>query len=155
MTSLELGIAVIHVMATASMGGVIWFVQIVHYPLFGFVGRGVFPEYEQRHVARTGRVVGPLMLAEAGCAVALAVLLEPGSLAHVLSIVGLVVLVLIWLSTFTIQVPLHRRLEGGQDQAVIRQLVRTNWIRTVLWTLRSAASIWILLLIARSSAGGS
>ena len=35
--------------ATLYMVGVIWMVQLVHYPLYNKVGREAFPEYETRH----------------------------------------------------------------------------------------------------------
>ena len=37
------------VFATLFMVGLIWFVQIVHYPLYANVGREQFPEYEALH----------------------------------------------------------------------------------------------------------
>lgn len=44
---------------------------------------------------------------------------------------------LIWLSTFLIQVPIHQQLAKGKDLGLIDRLVRTNWIRTILWTLKA------------------
>ncbi len=61
----------VNLAATLFMVGVIWFVQIVHYPLFARVGAGGFPAYSERHSRLTGLVVGPLMLAEAATAAAL------------------------------------------------------------------------------------
>ena len=46
------------------MFGLIWFVQIVHYPLFGLVGVSGFPTYQAAHQSRTTFVVFPLMLVE-------------------------------------------------------------------------------------------
>ena len=40
-----------------------------------------------------------------------------------------------------VQVPLHRRLQGGFDAAAHRRLVRTNWLRTAAWTLRAALAL--------------
>jgi len=51
---------------------------------------------------------------------------------------GLVLL--IWLSTFLIQVPIHNQLGIGKDSFLIKRLVQTNWIRTILWTSKA---IWI------------
>ena len=51
--------------ATLPMVGLIWFVQIVHYPLFGEVGHDRFADYERNHQNRTTLVVAPLMLVEA------------------------------------------------------------------------------------------
>lgn len=43
---------------------------------------------------------------------------------------------LIWLSTFFLSVPLHNSLSQKQDLIIIKKLVATNWVRTVLWTAR-------------------
>ena len=56
--------------------------------------------------------------------------------------------VAIWLSTFALQVPRHDELRGGFDARAHEQLVGTNWIRTVLWTLRGVVCLWMLVEIA-------
>jgi hypothetical protein len=45
-------------------------------------------------------------------------------------------LILIWASTFLLQVPLHGILEQQPDTRSMERLVTTNWTRTILWTLR-------------------
>jgi hypothetical protein len=42
-------VLLVHVFSTLSMVGLIWFVQIVHYPLFKMVGDDGFSEYERCH----------------------------------------------------------------------------------------------------------
>ena len=126
-----------HAAATLFMTGVIWFVQIVHYPLFGRVGAAEFPAFEREHARRTGRVVGPAMVVELLLALALA------ARGGVLAWAGLALLGVIWASTAFVQVPLHRRLERGADVAAQRRLVRTNWIRTAAWTARAVIAIVI------------
>ena len=54
-----------HSAATLYMTGLIWFVQLVHYPLHGHVGADAFLEYQAHHVQWTGLAVGPAMLIEA------------------------------------------------------------------------------------------
>ncbi|MBM4195260.1 MAG: hypothetical protein FJ202_12930 [Gemmatimonadetes bacterium] len=61
----------LHAAMTLFMVGVIWFVQVVHYPLFSRVGEAAFPEYGRHHVRRTGWVVGLPMLVELGAAIAI------------------------------------------------------------------------------------
>jgi hypothetical protein len=39
----------VHLAATAAMVGLIWFVQVVHYPLFASVGADEFVAYENAH----------------------------------------------------------------------------------------------------------
>jgi len=122
--------------ATAMMTGLIWFVQIIHYPLFGRIPQEAFTSYERAHTVRTGWVVAPLMLLELGTALLITLRhLPPGETLLHRSALG--ALLLIWASTFLIQVPLHGILEKRHDPGAIRLLVSTNWIRTLLWTLRA------------------
>ena len=62
-------VVAVHTFATLAMMGLIWFVQVVHYPLYAKVGPQAFAEYHALHVSRTTSVVAPLMLAELGAAV--------------------------------------------------------------------------------------
>jgi hypothetical protein len=134
----------LHLVATLFMTGLIWFVQVVHYPLFGRVGQQGFPAYEAEHAKRTGWVVGPIMCLEALTAVLLAVAPPDGVGRHV-PVAGLLLLAVIWLSTFFLQVPQHRILARGYDAHAHRKLVLTNWIRTAAWTMRS---VLVLCMVA-------
>ena len=126
----------VHSAATLGMFGLIWFVQIVHYPLFAHVGRDRFSAYEQAHTRWTTWVVGPGMIAEAATGVAL-LSIRPAVIHVSLVWIGLGFLASIWLSTALIQVPLHRKLNDGFDPAAHRSLVRSNWVRTAAWTARA------------------
>lgn len=53
-----------HAAATWAMVGLIWFVQVVHYPLFAAVDAAESPVYARLHQRRTTWVVGPPMLVE-------------------------------------------------------------------------------------------
>lgn len=133
-------ILIAHAAATIAMAGLVWFVQRVHYPLFQRVGRSAFPEYERSHSRLTSGVVVPLMLVEAAGAIALVVWLPERELVWW----GVALLTLIWISTFGLQVPQHRRLEAGFDEAAYRRLVSTNWLRTAGWTARAAIALALL-----------
>ena len=71
-------VLLVNLAATLFMVGVIWFVQVVHYPLFARVGAGGFSAYSGAHSRLTGLVIGPPMLAEAATTVALVVGPPPG-----------------------------------------------------------------------------
>ena len=133
-----------HAVATLAMCGLIWFVQVVHYPLLAQVGRDVFRDYEARHIRLTTIVVAPLMLIEAATAAWLLFL----PIAGVTPAVGLLLVLVIWISTAAFQVPCHRRLEQGYDLGTIRRLVATNWIRTGAWSARAAIAVWLCLPVA-------
>jgi len=132
-----------HALATLAMAGVIWFVQVVHYPLMARVGQDTFARYASAHSRRTARVVGPLMIIEALTAMAL-IRFPEAAAPPMLPIIGLGLLMIIWASTFWLQVPCHRRLAQGFDPAVHRRLVRSNWIRTAAWTLRGLLALQLL-----------
>ncbi len=123
----------IHLAATCFMTGVIWFVQLVHYPLFPEFEMGRFGKTMQRHQSQTSLVVIPAMVLELSTGVWLAVAQWPVS--HVPA-VALALLLLIWLITFSVSAPLHGRLEKGFEPQLTTQLVATNWARTLLWTAR-------------------
>ena len=133
----------LHAAATCYMCGVIWFVQLVHYPLFSTVGRSGFVAYQLQHVRRTGWVVGPAMLLEASAALALCVSFT-SDLSPALLWMGLGLLALVWLSTFAWQVPCHNALLKGFDPERHAWLVRSNWLRTVLWTVRACLALYLL-----------
>jgi hypothetical protein len=134
-----------HAAATLFMVGVIWFVQVVHYPLFDRVGTSDFSAYSTRHTTVTGLVVGPPMILEAGTAVALVVWTPPG-ISVSLVWTGLLLVAGIWLSTALLQAPRHTTLGRGFDPAAHRFLVTSNWLRTVLWSLRGLVVLCILYL---------
>ena len=137
-------LVVTHFAATMYLTGLIWFVQVVHYPLFSGVGENGFPAYEHDHVRRTSRVVMLPMLIEAGCTVALAFTLRSAPTAW-MAWLGLGLLIAIWCSTAVLQVPCHHRLASGYAPATIERLVRTNWIRTWGWTARAVLAFGMLV----------
>ncbi|WP_249011743.1 hypothetical protein [Conexibacter sp. DBS9H8] len=130
--------------ATAAMVAIIWFVQLVHYPLLARVGSSEFVAYETANTRRTAWVVGPPMLAEAVTAVII-LLDRPGRVSAALAAAGVACLLLLWVSTGLVQSPLHGRLSRGRDLTLIRRLVVTNWVRTVLWSLRLLIAAAMLL----------
>ena len=136
-------ILLLHLAATGVMIGIIWFVQVVHYPLLARVGRDAFAAYEQAHTRLTTYVVGPPMLLELGTGVWLAYR-PPAGVPRGVMLAGLALIAVIWISTFLLQVPEHGRLERGWDPAAHRRLVRGNAIRTAAWTLRGVLVIWIV-----------
>lgn len=121
--------------ATLYLAGLIWCIQVVHYPLMSEVAAEKFRSFHRRHSTRIGTIVVLPMVVELVSAVVLAL---PGAVAapRWMAPLGLALVLVIWASTFGLQVPLHGRLAGGFDAAAHRALVRSNWIRTAAWTVR-------------------
>ncbi|MEO0453334.1 MAG: hypothetical protein AAFY98_04260 [Verrucomicrobiota bacterium] len=134
---------IFHFGISCAMVGLIWFVQVVHYPLFRLVGEKDHPSHHASHMGRTGIVVAPIMLLELFSGLALLIIVvDPYSVygnffQHPkMAFASMICLVLIWLSTFLIQVPCHRALDHGKDTKAIERLIYSNWLRTLLWTAR-------------------
>lgn len=136
-------IFLLHCMSGLFMTGIIWFVQIVHYPLFSQVSPGNFVRYEEQHTLLTTFVVLPPMFIELITATCL-LRMRPQFLNQEQAVVVFTTTALIWLLTFLAHVPQHNTLGRGFSVELHAALVSTNWGRTVLWTLKSAFLTWLL-----------
>ena len=134
-----------HLLATLTMFGVIWIVQLVHYPLFSGVGQEGWAAYEAAHQVRITWIVGPAMVLELATAVGL--VLSPPEAFPVWAVwAGALAVGAIWLATLLFSVPAHNVLSAGWDADAHARLVSTNWIRTALWTLRAGLVLWLAAL---------
>ncbi len=129
------------------MTGVIWIVQLVHYPIFDAIERGAdedtWRRFAHRHTSSISFVVGPLMLAEGVTGLWLAAA-PPADTGRTLPIIALALLAVALGVTAVISAPLHGRLAPRFDAALHRRLVTTNWIRTAAWSARAV----VLALLA-------
>lgn len=142
----------VHAAATWTMVGLIWFVQVVHYPLFAHVGADESVRYAHEHQRRTSYVVGAPMAVEGVSSLALFAF-APEGISRWWAFVGLVLLAVVLGSTVLLQVPAHARLAQHYDEGVVRRLVATNWIRTVGWTLRCALAAGLVIWASTSGRG--
>lgn len=137
----------IHALSTLFMTGLIWFVQVVHYPLFNDVGEAAFSTYELRHSRLTTLVVIGPMFAELITAAVL-VWRQPDFVASWEAWVGLGLVGVIWFSTAFLQVPQHSVLTNGFDQTAYQLLLTSNWLRTAAWSLRATlVTLWLHRLL--------
>ena len=141
---------ILHVGATLALVGLIWVVQLAVYPLYGHVAAGPFGRYHEAWCARITWVVAPLFAFEGLGAAALVFGGAPPALAvdPKLALLGFATFVANALSTAFVQVPLHARLSRSFDPATHARLVRTNWLRTVLWTVHGGVVLAMCLTLA-------
>ncbi len=146
----SLSILLTNVVATLFMVGLIWMVQVVHYPLFNDIGEQNYASYQQRHQSNITFIVGPVMLIELITAIML-IWYPVEGIGKPLVYAGIGLVLLIWLSTAFIQVPCHEKLVKGFDPNAYKWLVNSNWIRTIAWTARGAIATWMLILVTSNS----
>lgn len=144
--------------SSAYLAGLIWVIQVVHYPMLAELDPKRAAAACARHANVITPIVAPAMLIELATVVLVMPpvgIVEPvGNLVPWLW-VSLALVVVVWISTFAVQVPLHARLQrqatGTIDAEGVRLLVRTNWIRTVCWTARAALAGWFVWELVRPS----
>lgn len=122
------------------MTGAIWVIQIVHYPTFNFVADARFQSFHQFHSKQITWIVAPMMVLELMSGLVLSFLVQG------IWIFQFILILLIWLATFFISVPLHNKLGIQRDENVNSKLVVTNWIRTLLWTLRTVLILFTVTI---------
>ena len=122
-----------HVIATSIMVGLIWFVQLVHYPSFHYIDRDRYSSFHSFHTKSISKIVVPVMLLESVTAMLLLYGLQ--TIEALLSI-SFVILIIIWIVTGIFFTRTHRILLMGYNKNIINRMVGLNWIRTILWSIR-------------------
>lgn len=145
------GVLLAHAAATWTMVGVIWFVQVVHYPLLAVVPPESASPVALDHQRRTGWVVAAPMSVE-GVTTLWMLADAPEEVTWWLPWVGAVLLAVALGCTVLLSVPRHARMAASPDASVGRELVRTNWPRTFAWTGRGLVCAGMFVQISSGQA---
>ena len=131
-----------HAVATASLAGVVWLVQLVVYPSFLLVGgTSAWPAVHAAHTRWITPVVGVPWAVQGGTLAALLLREGPDPL---LLLTGALALSTVAV-TVGVSVPLHDRLGRSYDADTARRLVRTNWLRTAAWTAGTGCAVALVV----------
>jgi hypothetical protein len=111
----------------------IWLVQLVIYPSFRHYKDSELKQWHLIYTSRISLVVLPLMLSQ----LVLSCWLAIESNWDILFTINGLLVVLTWLSTFALFVPLHQKIDNqSQNLSVyVEKLISFNWIRTILWSI--------------------
>ncbi|MBA65128.1 MAG: hypothetical protein CMG55_04935 [Candidatus Marinimicrobia bacterium] len=123
----------IHTIFTSIMVGVIWVMQIVHYPIFRFVKKEEYNDFQNFHMKRISYIVVPSMIVE----------LLSGIIVLYLNInisfqfqASMALLIIIWMLTGFVFSNIHNNLLNGFNIKTGYSLILWNWVRTTLWSIR-------------------
>lgn len=109
----------------------IWLVQIIIYPTFRDIREERFVAWHRHYVNAIGFFVIPMMLLQLGSTG-----FECYLTRSLPDLLALMMLAGAWMVTFTLSAPCHKKLQKvGQDEHLITYLIRTNWLRTIFWSL--------------------
>jgi hypothetical protein len=137
-----------HAVATWFLVGMIWTIQVVHYPLFAQVGAERFVAYEAAHSARITTVIA-LPWAVQGLTMLALLIAPPAGIDRWLVWSAAVLAVLPVVVTVAFSVPAHAVLAAGFDAAAHARLVTTNWLRTAAWTAHGGLAAVLLVQAQR------
>lgn len=135
----------VHAAATWYLVGLIWTIQIVHYPTFADIAADRYAAFQSTHMTRMGGIVGLAWLIE-GITVLGVFFLAPDATARLLGGVGGLLECIVLAVTVRASIPAHEALLDGFDETAHRRLVMTNWWRTIAWSARGAIALVLLLL---------
>ena len=132
----------IHLVLASIMVGVIWVIQLVHYPSFRFTDREKYVSFQIFHMRKISFIVMPVMVLE--FLSGLLLVLYHSNYESLLRI-SFILLLIIWLVTALFFAQIHQKLSKGYDETLVRNLVSLNWIRTLLWTIRTIIITYCLI----------
>ena len=135
----------LNISSTWFMVGLIWLIQIVHYPLFNLVGKNEFQVYHNGHSVLITPLVGTIMIIELISSILL-IVIPPKNVSLTISIIGVILVFIIWASTAFLQIPQHNALANAYDLEAHNILVQTNWIRTIAWSMKGLFLLYMLHL---------
>lgn len=124
-----------HCFCVFYMTGVIWIIQIVHYPLMKFVSEPGWMKFHKAHTSLITWVVAPPMIAQAITSI------FTGQYQAPLVFLSLAV----FLVTLIFSIPIHNQLAKEFKNENLKKLILMNWIRTLIWTGHSLFLISILI----------
>ena len=126
------------------MTGVNWLLQVVDYPLFLKCKKDDFSEYNIFHSKNSVVVMLMPMLVDLIFSI-LFIMNYSDNLGAVPPYINIFLTILILYSAFFISYPIQERLyQDGYNAGEIKKYIKTNWIRTIAWTLKLGVLFYCL-----------
>jgi hypothetical protein len=136
-------IFIIHALVCILVTAVMWYIQVVHFPMLRFVGADRFEQYYRELKMKNTLLFFPLFSLEIFTSVALLLSFTmvsdfTASVQNQFFLVGfsLILLFVLHLVNFQMIRPLLSSLQTDTDGKKHQRLVRMQWIRTLGWTIR-------------------
>ena len=109
----------------------IWIVQRIIYPGFEYYNTDNLIFWHRKYTLRIGFIVAPLMIGQLGIS-----LVQVFFTLSIYTVVSLILIIMVWISTFLQFVPMHTSISKGIiSEKLLCSLVDKNWLRTFLWTV--------------------
>ena len=123
-----------HFFLTFFMTGIIWLIQLIHYPSFSFIDKNMYSKFQTFHMNRISFLVGPIMILELLSGFYLLLFFYSESNFFV---INFILNILILTMTIIVFGTIHKKLIEGFKFSLFAKLISMNWIRTILWSMKS------------------
>jgi len=128
----------IQIVCNSYLVSLLFMTQFITYPTFLHIDKDKFSEYHRKYVNNISFIVAPVMLIEL-----LTLSLIAYFSSEFLIIKSLILLLVIWLTTFFIMIPSHNRISKSFNKKEIISLINYNWVRTILWSFKLLLIIFL------------
>ena len=129
-----------HLTSTSIMVGIIWVIQLVHYPSFKYVKDSDYIIFQKYHMSNISYIVFPSMFTE----LITSLLIFFSGEKSFLFMLSMICISLIWVITGVLFTKFHSTLQKGKDLKMIEKMIKANWIRTLLWTMRLIMILFVI-----------
>lgn len=134
-------IFMVHLISTSIMVGLIWLIQVVHYPSFLFIDIEKYSKFQKFHMSRISYVVIPIMMIELLSGVYLFLFYT----FSIYLIIELFILAITWILTGLFFSRMHTELVEKFNKNIINKMINLNWFRTCFWSIRLVILMNILM----------
>jgi DMSO reductase anchor subunit len=108
----------------------IWLVQLVIYPSFLYYEQDSLKRWHEKYTQKITYVVLPLMMGQL-----IITTIHLFNNFSTFTFGSFLMIITLWMMTFLIFVPLHSKISNNEiNLSIVHQLIRLNWIRTLLWS---------------------
>ncbi len=128
----------IQLVCNSYLVSLVFMTQFITYPTFLDIDKDKFSEYHQKYVNKISFIVAPVMLIELLTLFIIAYLSS-----DFLIVKTLILLLVIWMTTFFIMIPSHNRISKSFNKKEIINLINYNWVRTILWSFKLLVIIFL------------
>ncbi len=132
-----------HAFATWLMIGMIFFVQVVYYPLYKRLKKHL-TTFEKKDLIHMGYLVGPTLMIELVSGVVVLFALDKSITYRILAYINVTLLVSVWIVSIIIKC---RHRSSKKTLMFLRfhhMLLTSNWIRTTIWGIRGVVVLFMV-----------
>lgn len=139
---------IIQLISSGAILGVLWYLQLVHYPLLKKV-KDNFTAYETLSVRKILFFMTPWIILDVLVNVILALNLSSGFAGIIMGII-LALSIFTWLMTFFFQIDIQQELLSGFSLKSLKSVIRSSLIRTIIWSFKVALLVYYVFIIHSS-----